>query len=170
MLALLVVLAQNVPPPVAPEEPAPRRYGDRGSHHLGVTIGAGGGSGGFVWAAGVDWGYFVLDGVAPGVELMATGGSDVLTTGLTLATLRLVPVRTGSFSLTLVGRGGRVFVADHRDGWGAGGGVSVMFFTGGRIGFELGYDVLALFPREFCADLTRSCRLDGLRAGVVAGF
>src|SRR4051794_39924135 len=104
-LALLFALQGPPAPPVA--EAPPPLYGDRGTSHFGLTLGIGGGGGGFVWAGGLDYGYFVIDRVAPGVDLQVSGGSGLLTTGLALGTLRLVPLRTSSVSLFLIGRGGR---------------------------------------------------------------
>jgi hypothetical protein len=166
-LSLLLAL-QGIPAPV-PEE-APRRYGDQGSSHLGFILGLGGGSGGVRWAGGVDYGYFVLDGVAPGVDTQVAGGTGLLTTGMLLGTLRLVPLRTDLFSLFLVGRAGRVLLSNHEDGWGAGGGAGLIFFTSARIGVQLAYDVLELLPGSFCADLSGGCVMQGLQAGIVAGF
>jgi hypothetical protein len=158
-------------PAVAQEEESSlaSRYGDRGTTHLGISLGLGGGGGGVRYAGGVDYGYFVWDGVAPGAEVQVAGGSKLTTTGLALATLRLVPLRTSVVSLFVVGRAGRVLLSDHEDGWGAGGGAGVIFFSGARIGIQLGYDRLELFPRRFCRDLV-DCRIEGFGVGIVAGF
>jgi hypothetical protein len=177
IVALLLALQEPTPPPPQQpppppiEEAPPKRYGDQGTSHFGLALGIGGGSGGFGWAGGVDYGYFVFDGVAPGVDTLVSGGSNVLTTGLVLGTLRLVPVRTSSMSVFLIGRGGRVLLAKHEDGWGVGGGGGIIFFTGGRIGIQLGYEVLKLLPASFCADLgDGGCTIQGLNVGIVAGF
>jgi hypothetical protein len=79
-------------------------------------------------------------------------------------------VRTEAFSLFLVGRAGRVLLSSHEDGWAAGGGAGLIFFTGARIGLQLAHDVLELLPDGFCADLSGGCVLHGLQAGIVAGF
>ena len=63
-----------------------------------------------------------------------------------LGTARVVPLRTSSVALFLIGRGGRVFLSSHPDGWGLGGGGGLIFFTGSRVGFQLTYDVLRLTP------------------------
>src|SRR3954464_411909 len=98
--ALLLLALQGTPSsPSAPVDETPLRYGDRGTSTFGLTLGIGGGAGGFAWGGGVDYGFFVFDGVAPGVDVRVSGGTGLLTTGLTLGTLRLVPVRTSSFSL-----------------------------------------------------------------------
>jgi hypothetical protein len=168
-LPLLLALQGNPAAPPVQEE-APRRYGDQGSSHLGLVLGLGGGNGGVRWAGGVDYGYFVLDGVAPGVDTQIAGGTGLLTTSMLLGTVRLVPIRTEAFSLFLVGRAGRVLLSHHDDGWAAGGGAGLIFFTGARIGVQLAYDVLKLLPDTFCADLSGGCVVQGLQAGIVAGF
>jgi len=162
-LALFLLVGQT-------EEPDLRRYGDQGSSHAGLILGLGGGSGGMRYAAGAEYGYFVLNGIAPGAEVMVSGGTGLLTTGLLLGTLRLVPVRTTAFSLFVVGRGGRVLLSDHGDGWGVGGGAGIIFFMGGRFGLRVGYDRLELFPRSFCAGLGGGCHVDGIEIGLVVGF
>ena len=105
--------------------------------------------------------YFVFDGVAPGVEATyVSGGSQSLSTGLFMAALKLVPVRTTSFALVLTGRAGRVVFGGHEDGWGAGGGAGVLLMVSPVSGVELGYEALRLLPSSFCADL-RSCVIHG---------
>lgn len=152
-------------------ELAPPRYGDAGTNHLGLTLGLGAGRGGAAYAAGISYGYFLVDGVAPGADLSVSGGSGLITVGQALATLRLVPVRTGAVTAFVVGRAGRIFLADGlEDGWGAGGGAGAIFFGGGRTGLALGYEIMSLFPRRFCAALAGGCRLQGLSLGLVVGL
>ena len=169
LLALQTAPAPEPAPAPAETEP-PKRYGDQGSSHIGLGLGLGVGSGGFRWAAGVDYGYFVFTGIAPGIDTQVSGGTGLLTTGLVLGTLRLVPVRTDSVSVYFIGRGGRVLISDHADGWGVGGGGGVIFFTSARLGFGVAYDVLKLLPESFCADLASECVIHGLRLGIVTGF
>jgi hypothetical protein len=167
-LLLLVALQGAAPPPDREQEPP--EYGDQGSSHLSLELGLGGGSGGIRWLGGAEYGYFVLSGVAPGVEAQVSGGTGVPTTGLVLGTLRLVPVRTPAISIFVTGRAGRMLVASHSDGWAAGGGGGLIFFAGGRVGFEVAYDVLRLLPQSFCNDLAGGCIAQGPRVGLVAGF
>jgi hypothetical protein len=136
----------------------PRRYGDRGSIEIGGGLGYSSVSG-FLGAAAFR--YFVFDGVAPGAEATyVSGGSGGASYGLLLGALRLVPVRTASFALLLTGRAGRMLLADHPDGWAAGGGVGVLILLAPTAGIELGYEALRLFPASFCADLS-SCVIQG---------
>jgi len=114
--------------------------------------------------------YFVIDGVAPGVEATyISGGSDSLSTGLLMAAVRLVPVRTQSVALVLTGRGGRVFFGSHEDGWGAGGAAGILVMMSPTAGIELGYEALRLLPSSFCADL-RSCVMHGPVIGIRVAF
>ena len=123
---------------------------------------------GFLAAAGFR--YFYVDGVAPGVEATYVhGGTGVLSYGLLLGSLRVVPFRTHSFALALTGRAGRVLLAEHADGWGAGGGAAVLIAIGGEAAIELGWDILRLLPASFCADLS-SCTIQGPVFGIRFGL
>ena len=111
---------------------------------------------------------FVIDGLAPGLEASVQTGAGT-TLGLVLGTLRLVPLRTRQIAFVLTGRAGRVLLSEHDDGWGAGGGVGVIMFLSPNVGLELGYDVLWLSPRSFCADLS-SCTIQGPVIGLRLAF
>lgn len=154
----------------ARDEPLPRRYGQAGSSHVGLGFGLGFGSGGAVYAGSVEYGYFVVDGVAPGVELGISGGADVLTVGRAMAAVRILPLRTAGFDLLLVPRFGRLFISDHGDLWGGGGTVGVIVWTSARVGLQLAYDYLRLFPGSDCDDLTSRCELQRFGVGLVLGF
>jgi hypothetical protein len=107
-----------------------------------------------------------VGGLAPGLEAhYLGGGSSRSAFGLVLGTLRLVPVRADGFALVLTGRAGRVLLADHGDGWGAGGSAGVVIFLAPRVGLEVGYEALRLLPARFCADLAR-CVVHGPVFGV----
>jgi hypothetical protein len=123
---------------------------------------------GFLAAGGFR--YFVVDGVAPGIEgTYVHGGSTVASYGLALASLRLVPVRTRGVAFVVTGRAGRVFLADHADGWGAGAGAGIILALGGGAGLEIGYEFLHLYPSSFCADLS-TCVLQGPVFGLRLSF
>jgi hypothetical protein len=145
-------------------------YGRRGSVHLGLSLGVGNGTNGMRYAGGAGFGYFVVTGVAPGADVSITGGSDVLTTASLTGSLRLVPIRTPSFALFLIGRAGRLLMASHPDAWAAGGGAGVVIATGGNLGLLLSYEILGLWPSSNCADLANGCRLDSFGLGLVLGY
>jgi hypothetical protein len=151
------------PPPRPPPDPQPRRYGDQGTPELALGLGYSSLSG-FLAAGGFR--YFVVDGVAPGVEgTYVSGAKGQSGYGLALAALRFVPLRTTSLALVVTARGGRVFLVDHRDGWGLGGGVGVLVMMSYNVGLEVGYEALRLLPASFCSDLG-SCVLGGLVLGL----
>lgn len=143
----------------------PSFYGDAGTSEASVALGFSSGGG---FAAGAGFRHFVVDRVAPGLEAsyFRYGGYSQ---GLALASLRLVPLRLDSVALVLTGRGGRVFVSDHEDGWAVGGDAGVIFFASPNVGFELGYQVLRLLPSSFCADF-ESCTLHQPVLGVRIAF
>ena len=156
-----------LPPPPPPWPAPPRIPGDRGTSEIALGLGYSSYSG-FTAAGGFR--YFVIDRVAPGVEASYdSGGSRFSAVGMLLGSLRLMPIRTQSVALVLTGRAGRVLLADHVDGWGAGGGAGVILFFGGGVGLELGYEALRLFPGHFCADLS-SCVIQGPVLGVRLTF
>jgi hypothetical protein len=145
-------------------------YGRRHSVHLGLSLGVGSGTHGMRYAGGAGFGYFVVTGLAPGLDASINGGSGVLTTATFTGTLRLVPLRLPGFALFLIGRAGRLFIASHADVWGAGGGVGAVIAAGGNLGLIISYEVLGLWPSGNCADLASGCRLDSLGLGLVLGF
>jgi hypothetical protein len=147
--------------------PPPRRrlYGDAGSMELALALGYTQQSG-FVGGGGFR--RFVADGVGPGLEASIQKSGE-LTAGLVLASLKVVPFRSDSAALVITGRGGRVLLSDHLDGWGAGAGAGVILFFSPGVGLELGYSVLWLFPARFCADLV-SCKIQGPELGLRVMF
>jgi len=163
------------PPPPAPAPqpvlqaapPRPRRYGDKGSVELGLGLTYSSEAG---FAAAGSGRYYVVDGIAPGLEAtFVAGGTAASRYGLLLAALRVVPLRMNTFAFALTGRAGRVFVGDHSDGWGAGGAFSVLFLFSPTVGLELGYELLRLFPTSFCSDVG-GCNIYGPIIAVRFGF
>ena len=155
------------PPPsmLPPDLARPRLYGDAGSMELSLALGYTQQSG---LVGGGGFRRYILDGIAPGLEASVQRGSG-LTTGLLLASVKLVPLRGESAALVLTGRAGRVFLSDHDDGWGVGGGAGVIVFVSAGIGLEVGYAILWLRPSRFCADLV-SCRIEGPELGLRVMF
>ncbi len=158
------------PVPVGPEPPEDQAYGRRHSLNLALSLGLGSGTGGARYAGGAGLAYFVATGIAPGVDFSGSGGSGLLTTGNLTGTLRLVPLRTDAIALFVIGRAGRLFIASHDDAWAAGGGAGVVVATGPRTGLQIAYEVLRLWPRSHCADLSNGCRLDAFGLGLIVGL
>ncbi|HTA19412.1 MAG TPA: hypothetical protein VK989_08975 [Polyangia bacterium] len=166
-LATSPELAPIEPPPeLAPPPPVePASYGYRGMSELSLALGYSSDSG---LLAGGGYRRFVFTGVAPGAEASVQTGAGT-TIGLVLATLRLAPIRTRQFAFVVTGRGGRVLLSHHDDGWGAGVGAGVIISLAANVGLELGYDVLWLLPTAFCADLS-ACTLQGPVIGLRLSF
>jgi hypothetical protein len=125
------------------------RYGDAGTSEVSLLLGFASGR----VAMGGGFRYFVLDRVAPGVEASFTR-SDGFNQGLTLGSLRIVPLRLASVALVVTARAGRIYLSSHGDGWAYGGDVGVLIFFSRNAGFELGYELLKLAPDSFCRDLS----------------
>ncbi len=151
------------PPPPPPAEPA--SYGYQGMSELSLALGYSSDSG---FLAGGGFRRFVVTGIAPGAEASVQTGAGT-TIGLVLATLRLVPIRARQLAFVITGRGGRVLLSHHDDGWGAGVGAGVIISVAANVGLELGYDVLWLLPAAFCADLS-ACTLQGPVIGLRVAF
>jgi hypothetical protein len=149
----------SVPPP-------PHRYGDPGSTELALALGYTKQTGIF---GGGGFRRFILSGVGPGIEASVQRSDGQPTTGLLLASLKLVPARGEMAALIITGRAGRAFMAEHDDGWAAGGSLGVIVFLSPGVGLEIGYSILWLLPDHFCADLV-SCRIEGPELGLRVVF
>ncbi len=156
------------PPPHSPSSvpPPQHRYGDPGATELALALGYTKQTGFF---GGGGFRRFVLSGVAPGIEASIQRSDGQPTTGLLLASLKLVPVRGEMAALIFTGRAGRAFIFDHDDGWAFGGSVGAIIFLSPGVGLEVGYSILWLRPEHFCADLV-SCRIEGPEIGLRVVF
>jgi hypothetical protein len=156
---------EPAPPPLPAPLPEPPLYGHAGMSEVSLALGYSSASG-FLGGGGLR--YFVVDGIAPGLEAsVQTGGG--MTVGQLLGSIRFALVRTRQVAFVVTGRGGRVLLSHHDDGWGAGGGAGVIWFASPHAGLELGYDILWLLPQSFCADLS-SCSIQGPEIGLRLGF
>jgi hypothetical protein len=158
----------TAPPPHShtPVPPPLHRYGDPGSTELALALGYTKQTGFF---GGGGFRRFVISGVAPGIEASVQRSDGQPTTGLLLASLKLVPVRGETAALIFTGRAGRAFIFEHDDGWAAGGSLGVILFLSPGVGLEVGYSILWLFPDHFCSDLV-SCRIEGPELGLRVVF
>jgi opacity protein-like surface antigen len=139
-------------------------YGREGGMALGIsgrwdrsTLGGRGGG-------GVDFAYFLLDSVAPGAAVEVTGGPGLPTLTMLMATLRLVPLRTGPLSIFIIGEAGRALISGRTDSWVTAGGGGVAFSPTKRVRFEFAYELLSAIT------LDKGSRLDTVRGGVLFGF
>ena len=156
--------------PLPSDVDRPRRYGDAGTHHLGLSFGIRSGNGGVLWAVGAQYGRFLIDGLAPTLETSVSGGTGALTVATTMAALRWLPWRGGNIWPLIVPRAGRVIIQDRADVWGAGGTAGVIVGLSGRLGLQLAYDYLRLFPEEDCTGLSSGCSLHNFGIGLVIGL
>jgi hypothetical protein len=156
------------PPPHShtPVPPPAHRYGDPGSTELALALGYTKQTGFF---GGGGFRRFIITGVAPGIEASVQRSDGQPTTGLVLASLKLVPVRGEMAALIVTGRAGRAFIFSHDDGWAVGGSLGAIVFLSPGVGLELGYSILWLKPDHFCADLV-SCRVEGPELGLRVVF
>lgn len=159
MLALLVVLALAAParaedaPPPAPPPPAlerPRPFA-RGSMDLGLVIALSGGSE-VAFTLGGNFGYFVLPGLEPGLQVDVTFGSNRPTVTSLLPYLRWVFYRSFVLSPYVKAQGGRFFISDAPDLSGIGGGGGLVFFLTRAAGLQLEGMVYQLFPADACPE------------------
>jgi len=158
----------TAPPPHShtPVPPPLHSYGDQGSTELALALGYTKQTGFF---GGGGFRRFVISGVAPGLEASVQRSDGQPTTGLLLASLKLVPVRGEMAALILTGRAGRAFIFNHDDGWAAGGSLGVILFLSPGVGLEVGYSILWLLPEHFCSDLV-CCRIEGPEIGLRVVF
>lgn len=155
-----------LPPPTAPPPPVPRPFG-RGSMNLGLALGVSAGAG-TVFSLGAGFGYFVLPGLEPGLELEVTFGSEQPTVTSLLPYLRWVVWRSYTVSPYLKVQGGRWFVSGQDDLSAVGGGGGLVFFVTRTAGVQLQGLVFRLFPDAVCGD---SCVVSsvGLSLGLYFG-
>jgi len=147
-----------------PDDSDDFRYGNAGTSEVSLLLGFSSDA----LAVGGGFRYFVVDGVAPGLETAFTR-ADGFTQGFAFPSVRVVPLRLDSFALVVTARAGRVFLSQHRDGWAYGGDAGVLIFLSRHVGLELGYELLKLGPTAFCADLS-SCLLRRPVFGVRIAF
>lgn len=123
----------------------------QGSMNLGLVLGFSA-SQGTAFALGGAFGYFVLSGLEPGLELEVTFGSDRPTVTSLLPYLRWVIWRSYTLSPYVKAQGGRWFISDQDDLSAIGGGGGLVFFLTRNAGLQLEGMVYRLFPEEVCGD------------------
>jgi len=151
-LPVLLVLLLASPALGAPqrsvEEPRPFA---RGSMNAGLALGFSSGEG-TAFTLGAGFGYFVLPGLEPGLELEVTFGSDRPTVTSLLPYLRWVVWRSYTLSPFLKVQGGRWFISGQEDLSVVGGGGGLVFFLTRNAGLQLEALVFRLFPVDVCGD------------------
>lgn len=143
--------------------PEPRPF-ERGSMNLGLVLGFSSGDG-TAFALGAGFGYFVLPGLEPGLEVEVSFGSDRPTVTSLLPYLRWVIWRSYRLSPFLKVQGGRWLISGQDDLSTVGGGGGLVFFLTRNAGLQLEALVFRLFPDALCGD---SCVTT--RVGFSLGF
>ncbi|MCB9555002.1 MAG: hypothetical protein H6707_02785 [Deltaproteobacteria bacterium] len=151
--ALTIAAALFVAGPVGAQQRAelPRPF-PQGSLNLGLAFGFAAGGGGTAFSAGGAAGYYVLNGLEPGLQFDVTVSSDAPTVVALLPYLRWVIFRSYAASPYIKAQGGRLFVVGSNDLSAIGGGGGMYFFLRRNIAFQLEAVALRLFPSSICGD------------------
>jgi hypothetical protein len=156
---LMVVLAMGVParaqpyPAGGPYRPVerPRPFG-QGTVNAGGALAFGSYGDGFAFTLGANLGYFVLDGLEPGIYSDVTFGSEINTEISVLPYLRYLLYRSYSLSPYLKVQGGGLFVIDGPKLGVIGGGGGVIIGLGRGLAFNIEGLVLKLLPESDCGE------------------
>lgn len=142
-----------------------------GQHSMNASLALGFGVGdGAAFAVGGSFGYFVIDGLEPGLDLDATFGEEQATVVSLLPYLRWVPWRSYPLSPFLKVQGGRWFITDYPDISVVGGGGGFVYFLNRWAGLQVEALVLHLIPDEgACPDDTCTIPSFGLSFGFFFG-
>ncbi len=168
LLALAPASHAAPPPPTRPRAPLeePRPF-PRGSFNAGLAFGLSTGQQTSVTLGG-DFGYFVLPGLEPGLELHVTFGGGSTVTSL-LPYLRWVIWRSYTISPYLKAQAGRLFISDAPDLTSVGGGGGFVFFLTSVLGLQLEGMVYRLLPEEACPSNGCTATSFGLSLGFYFG-
>jgi hypothetical protein len=127
-----------------------------------LSLGFAAGGGETTFAVGFRYGYFVVDGVAPGLEVVTTL-SDRRPNTLELAPfVRLVPWRAYPVSPILIVKAGRLLVEALPDLWLVGGGGGLVWFSSPRVAFTIEAVYVRFLPEDQCS----SCNQTTVSAGL----
>ena len=151
MLALLLILAAQQPqqPEEVIEPPPPAPFA-RGTSMGGLVLGLGTSGDQTVFTFGGSYGYFVWNGIAPGLSTVVTAGTDRPTEVELAPFVRIVPWRHYPVAPILLVKGGRLFVDGFDDLWEAGGGGGLVFFASPRFAVTLEVIYVRYFPDTAC--------------------
>jgi hypothetical protein len=147
-LALLLWVL-NAQQPEVVEAPPPAPF-SRGTSMGGLVFGLGTSGDQTVFTFGASYGYFVLNGIAPGLSTVVTAGTDRPTTVELAPFVRIVPWRHYPVAPLLLVKGGRLFVDGFDDLWEAGGGGGLAIFASPRFALTLEVIYLRYFPDTVC--------------------
>lgn len=135
------------PPPQRLERPRP--FG-QGAVNVGGMLGFGSSGKSVAFTLGVNLGYFVLDGLEPGIFSDVTFGSEIDTQVSVLPYLRYIFYRSWSFSPFIKAQGGGLFFIDGPKLGLVGGGGGFVWGLGGNLGLNIEGMVFKLLPESEC--------------------
>ncbi len=187
-LALLVLLCTSpasaqepepgppAAPPVAPEGgPAapmpqearePRRPFEAGTQQVGLLLGYSSSLGDSAFSFGASYGYYLLPGFSAGLQVVGTGASKSPNTLEVSPLLRYVLYRSYDFSPFLLGKVGRLFVAEGApDLTIVGGGGGAVVFLSSHLGLTLTALYEVYLPDSACG---KNC--DSTSVGLGLGY
>ena len=136
--------------------------------NLGLTLGLSTGDGSTAVTLGGGFGYHVLAGLEPGLDVDVTFGSNRPTITSLMPYLRWVLYRSYAVSPFLKVQGGRWFVSGEEDLSLLGGGGGVVVFLGRNAGLQLEALVFRLYPGDVCGNDCTSTSI-GLSIGFYFG-
>ncbi len=154
------------PPPGTMVLREPRRPFETGTQQIGLLLGYSSSFGDSAFSFGASYGYYVLPGLSLGLQVVGTAASKSANTLEVSPLVRYVLYRSYDFSPFVLGKVGRLFVAEGIDDLtilGAGGG-AVVFLSS-----HLGLTITALYevytPDSVCG---RNC--DSTSVGLGLGY
>jgi hypothetical protein len=154
-------------PDVVPLPPLPterRRPFEAGTQQLGLILGIASGGGDTAFSLGGSYGYYVLPGLAPGLQVVGTGASKSANTLEVSPYLRYVLYRSWDVSPFVIGKAGRLFVGSGLDDLTIlGGGGGIVWFLSQRIGLQLTGLYEVYLPEKSCGT---ACEQFSLGAGI----
>ena len=164
-IALALLFSSSIAAAQQPEaietEPPPAPFG-RGTSLGGLVFGLGTGGGQTVFTFGASYGYFVLNGIAPGLSTIVTAASNSPTTVELAPFVRIVPWRHYPVAPILLVKGGRLFVDGFDDLWLAGGGGGLVFFASPHVAFTLEVIYVRYFPDTACTNCDNTSLSGGI--------
>jgi hypothetical protein len=143
------VPAAPQPPEVIPAGPPPSPF-QRGTSMGGLMLGFGTSGDQTVFQFGASYGYFVVNGLAPGLETIVRAASNYPTTLELAPFVRFAPWRHYPVAPILVAKAGRLFVDGLDDLWLAGGGGGLVIFASPHMALTLEYIYVRYFPDTSC--------------------
>lgn len=154
----------SLPPPTSLEVPEPPRPFEQGTQQIGLLLGFSSGAGGdSAFSFGASYGYYVLPGLAPGLEVVATAASKSASTLEVSPFLRYVLYRSYALSPFVVAKAGRLFVGEGLDDLTiVGGGGGIVWFISRNVGLTVSGIYEKYLPDSACGD---ACDAFGLSVG-----